>query len=108
MKYEQVTQTAKTTKPGWSNKEKALFHYFNPNGLSAKKRNLDEQINRLVDEGKCKTGAIIAYGSLNSFNTDGLYKLIKMQRVNEILLQVTLGGLEWDIKRAAEYISQSN
>ena len=106
MKYEHVTKTATETKSSWSNKDKVRFHYFNDNGLIAKKRILDEKITRLVDEGKCKSGAHIAYGSLNYFNTDQLYKLLKMERVNEINLYATLKGIKWDIEKAEQFISE--
>jgi len=48
-----------------SNSKKAWFHCFNDAGLVAKKSVNDAIISGLVEAGKCKSGAIVAYGSLS-------------------------------------------
>jgi hypothetical protein len=107
-RYLEVTQTA--TEPGrnWSNRDLVRFHYFNPNGLFEQKRQTDEQITKLVDEGKAKSGSIIAYGSLNYYYADKLAKMIDKQRVNRIAYAITVKGLRDDIAKAKQFIDSVN
>ena len=102
--FEMITKLATEADAKWSNKEKVLFHYFNPNGMLAKKRATDELINAAVDAGKAKTGAIIAYGSMNHFNEDRLYQMLDLKRVDRIKLKVVLEMLASDIKAATKFL----
>lgn len=105
-RFEIVTQTATSVAKSWTNIEVAMFHYFNPNGLAAAKRATDEKIDKLVDEGKAKSGSIIAHGALNHFYYDELAKLINKKRVNSIDLSVTIEGLKRNIESAEKFISE--
>jgi hypothetical protein len=93
----------------WTNKAVAQFHYFNEGyGLTAQKRVVDLEIDKLVEAGLCKSGAIIAYGGLNYFYTDILRKLATQKRVNSIELSVCLEGLQRDIEKAKAFIVETN
>lgn len=91
----------------WTNKDLAQFHYLNQSyGLNAQKRALDLEIDELVEQGLCKSGAIIAYGGLNYFYTDILRELANQKRVDGIKLRVCLQGLEKDIEKAKAFIAE--
>lgn len=77
--YEEVTKTLKTDE-GLSVKDKALFHYFNPNGAYATKKVSDDLINHAVTYGKLRSGAVYAYGSLNDYGVERLYRAVSLQR----------------------------
>ena len=106
MKFEYITQTATAPKSSWSGKELVRFHYFNQNGVMAAKLALDKIISRLVDDGKCNTGAIIAYGSLNYFYEDKLRGLLDSKRVNGLDAYLVIKSLEEGNKKAKEFIAE--
>lgn len=105
-RYNKITKTAATVAKSWTNREIVMFHYFNPNGLTAAKAVTDKQIDALVDAGLAKSGAIMAHGFLNHFYTDRLQKLFDKKAVNGIDLQVTLNGIRRDIEKANEFIAE--
>ena len=107
MNFELVTKTA--TEPDWrkwSNKEVALFHAFNPHGLVARKQAVDEQIAEAHKKGLCKSGAMLAYGTFNSFSRDLVMGLVERQRVRRINLLVAIEMLQDDIKKAEEFLRE--
>lgn len=92
----------------WTNKDIAKFHYLNQGyGLNAQKRATDLEIDKLVEQGLCKSGAIIAYGGLNYFYTDILRDLANKKRVDGIELRVCLQGLKRDIEKAKAFIAET-
>ena len=101
-----IRQADKPNLKTWSNRDVALFHYLNPNGLLAQKRVTDDQIDALVDAGKAKPGAIMAYGALSYFYTNLVSELASQKRVGWIALQVALDGVRGDISKAKEYIAE--
>lgn len=106
MKYEYITKTATQVRRSWTNKQKIQFHYFNPNGLYAKKAALNAVIWSLLEEGKCKSGAVIAYGSGNTFYQDQLRDLFKKSRVTDVEYSVLLSGYRFDIEQAEKFIKE--
>lgn len=104
-RFEFITRTAKTPAASWSNHEVVAFHYFNPHGLWAEKRISDAAIDDAVAAGRCKSGAIIAYGGLNYYYIDRLMKLYDKKRVGNIDLRVTLQGLRRDIEAARQFLA---
>lgn len=108
MQYEYITQTATAPKSSWSGKDLVRFHNFNPNGVMAEKLALDKAISKLVDDGKCKAGAIIAYGSLNYFYVDKLRSLLDLKRVNGIEAYLVIRSLKEGNKKAKEFIAETN
>ena len=107
-KIEYIFNIATEIQRGWSNKEIALFHCFNKNGIWAEKKITDEQIDALVEAGKAKNGAYFAYGYLNSFYTNDLLALVGKQRVSRIALEITLRGIRRDIDSAKKFIEELN
>ncbi len=102
-----VSKTATEVQPGWSNRQVALFHYFNPNGLYAAKKATNEAINAAVDAGTMKAGAIIAYGTLNTYFEDRLRELVQKKRVNATRLAVVLDCLRNDIALAKQKLESA-
>ena len=91
----------------WSNREVAHFHYLNPNGMVAHKRNNDKRISEMVRQYGIPNGCIIAYGTLNTYEEDALMELVKMQRVSSIKLHVVLGMLAKAIESQVDFISRT-
>jgi len=105
--YQFVTERAIETRSSWTHREIALFHYFNPNGLYAKKKATDKQIDTLVEDGKAKSGAMIAYGALNHFYTDRLVNIVHRKRIERADICAVVRGLQWDIDSANKFIAET-
>ena len=103
-----IADQASAPEKGWTNAQLANFHYFNPNGLYAAKKVRDAQISNLVNERGLPSGAIFAYGSMNSYSTDRLMTLVNKSRVNSIRLQTILEMLQNDIDKADRWIEDNN
>lgn len=104
-RYEYITKVATAPRASWSNREVVQFHYFNPRGLWSEKRTTDKLINDAVDAGKCKSGCIIAHGTLNMFYVDRFTALHDKKRIGNIELAVTLKGLRRDVQDAREFLA---
>jgi hypothetical protein len=89
-----------------SNSKKAWFHSFNDAGLTAKKSINDAIISGLVEAGKCKSGAILAYGSLSYYWTDNMINLAKKKRVRDSELWAAIECLKDEIERQERFISE--
>lgn len=99
---------AKEIGKNWTNAEIARFHYMNENGLFEEKRKINKQIDDLVTAGICPTGAYIAYGSLNYYETDRLTELAQKKRVRNSELYAVLSCLRGAIARAKEFIAEQD
>lgn len=112
-RFEFITKSAKEDDPAWPVRDRALFHMFNPNGLVAAKRAMDEQVTSLVDEGLAKSGAIIAYGSLNNFSVDSFTKKVesaisgKGARFTRRALSIDLEGIKYAIDSARKFVEDT-
>jgi hypothetical protein len=106
MKFQYLTKTATAPKPSWSNRDTVMFHYFNPNGVYAEKIKLDAEIRKLVELGKCKTGALIAYGSLDDYFERELSRLVDMKRVTLSDAFFTIMGMQKRNKKVMEFIAE--
>ena len=91
--------------PHWSNKNKLRFHAFAPKGVMATKKALNDRISRHVDAGNCKSGAIIAYGSLDVFAYNELHRVMDLSRPTTQQVTVILYMLEASIKRAEAFLA---
>lgn len=100
-----ITKTATKIECTWSNKEVAQFHYFNPNGLIAQKRAMDDRISAAVDAGQCKTGAIIAYGIFNDYSANRMIKFAMQKRVNRIHLSTCIDMMTRDLATAEAFLA---
>jgi len=103
-----IADEATAPERGWSNADKVTFHYFNKNGLYAAKRERDAKITDLVEAGKANSGAIWAYGSLNSYTADRLMDLVNKKKVNGIRLLTVLEMIERDIAEADKFIAEKS
>lgn len=104
-RFEYVTRIATAPAASWSYHEKVSFHYFNPNGLLAEKQAVDALIDAAVEAGKCKSGAIMAYGGLNYHYTDMIRKLFDKKRVNRIAFIIARDGVKRDIEKARQFLA---
>lgn len=94
-----------TTDKGMGNSDRVNFHYFNPNGLGAEKKDLDDQIRLLVDAGRVPSGWHIAYGTFNDFHAAQLRKLVRRRKgLGNIETQVTIEGLRRECEKIREQI----
>jgi hypothetical protein len=104
--YEHVTRTAIKVSKGWTCTDILNFHYFNPNGLCAVKKALQDRLNIAVSEGKANTGSLLAYGSLNDYVNENLRKLLQKKRVNRRHLFVDLEMLQEEIETLENFLNE--
>jgi hypothetical protein len=105
-RYEYITQEATRTYSSWTYKEKALFHQTNRWGLKARRRATDDRIRELVDAGHVKSGALLAYGSLNFYHTDKLSAMAHdAKSVKRIDFECLCESLLYEIAEAKKFIA---
>jgi hypothetical protein len=105
-KFHHIAKTATAPAASWSNVQVLQFHYFNPNGLYWTKIATDARIDKLVEQDKARTGAILAYGSLNNFYMYEIVRLNRLPSIKTIELNVVLDGLRGDIAKAERFIAE--
>lgn len=86
-----ITEEA-TTDEGLNRQQRLQFHAFNPNGLCAKKRKLDEVISKMVEQGKVKPGWIVAYGTFDSYYYDRVMKHCRGTKPSVATVSVLIKG----------------
>jgi hypothetical protein len=101
-----ISETAKAPGKDWANYEVAKFHYFNPNGLIAQKRKLDDAIDALIAEGRAMGGAAIAYGALNYYYSDRLIELARTRRVDSCELHAVIKCFKDEMVKAEAFIAE--
>lgn len=102
-----ILDTAETDAVCRTNTERALFHYFNPNGAKGRKAKLNAILSDAVDKGICTTGAILAYGSMSDdFSNESLYALAQKRRVTRIDVQVALSGIYRNTRILENYLKE--
>jgi hypothetical protein len=100
-KLKTVTEIATRTEASWTNRQKAAFHAFNPNGLVAEYLRL------------CTTiGEIVGYNTAPHCGKDTeyelmLYKMCAQPAVKRSDLWLAMWGLERRIKEARAFIEES-
>ena len=104
--HKYITEEAKTDE-GLNIHNTISFHCFNPNGLNAAKTKQDDEISKLVDEGKAKSGAILAYGIFSHFERDRLFEVLKLKRVSRNIMNSALRSFEDHNKTAQEFINET-
>ena len=92
--WKQLTETATEIGKYWTNREIVQFHYFNPNGLYARKHRNNTKITQLVDKGMVPSGWHIAYGTFDDYWCNNLVELHGKRKVNSTKLSVCLKLLE--------------
>lgn len=105
--FDYVTLEA-TTDAGMSLKNRLRFHYFNPHGLCAAKREQDSEINNLIDSGAVPAGWYIAYGSMSHFESDRLGNLtMRKSTPSRIKVQVAISMLRKHVEHVASKIAEA-
>ncbi len=104
--WEYITKIA-TSDEGLSLKDTVSFHYFNPNGLWVAKQATVKKIDELVDAGKVKPGAIIAYGGLNSYAYDMMVKMARASKVKSFDVYYMKKTFREDIANAEKFIAET-
>lgn len=92
--FKYLTEEATQTYRSWTNKEKVLFHAFNPNGKKQKWEDMCKLISHHVDAGHIKTGWIYAYGSLSSYSAERIIELAGQRRVRDSELYAVLSMMQ--------------
>ena len=93
-RYDFITTTAATDGQCKTNKEAMMFHYFNDNGLVARKRKNDLAISELVDAGVVNSGWHLAYGIFSNFEYKSIVRLALLKRVGGIACRVAISRME--------------
>lgn len=105
--FEFVTSLATEEKSNWSNLNKLLFHYYNPNGLCERKRRSDELVRAAVDAGKAPPSALYSHGSLNDFAATNIRQLINKNRISNAQVYVALEMAKNAIEKAKKYLEEN-
>ena len=88
-----------------TNKDLALFHYLNENGLLNQKLKLKQQIaalenQQIIPEGQAKNQVVLS-------NVEGkLRKAVDKQKVSLKELDSLLAGLEQDVEQLQQFVQQ--
>lgn len=104
--FEHVTQAAKSA-AGLSIEDTVLFHAFNPRGLVAAQRAIDETIRSLVNTGRAYSGAHFAFGSLDDYSYNTLMGFVERKtRLSRRELNVVLSMYEARNARAKTFVKE--
>lgn len=96
--YDFITKDPNATEADCANRcELAQFHYFNPSGAVAEFDAMCKDVDDAVSAGRCKSGAIFAYGSLNDHARDALRKIVLRHRSASV----------WQVKYAVEAVRRA-
>lgn len=107
--FDFLVERATEPKRTWTNKEKLIFHCFNPDGVYYRKRELDKKISQLVDEGKANSGALLVHGTLRDTYTEKLVEMNRGKRyIKRIDLEVLVELIEKDIVKAQKFIDEKS
>ena len=105
-----LLETATKQSPSWTNKEIAMFHYLNDNGVFKAFNKMCDTIRDYVDAGVIPSGWHYAYGSFNNYYTDRLEEMYRRKRLNTLELEVIIEGIERDTingyTRLGQFISE--
>jgi hypothetical protein len=100
-KLKTVTEIATCTRASWTNRQKAQFHAFNPNGLVAEYADLCATIEGIV-------GAFnLPVHGFDSEYQLMLYKMCSEKAVKRGDLYLAMWGLDRRIKQARAFIEES-
>jgi len=85
-------------------KERAWFQCFNAHGLVAHKAALDQRVTAAVDAGRCKSGALLAYGSFCDFGYRQLFKVVRLKQVSRRAMVSAETAMKFDIESAQKFL----
>lgn len=99
---------AANTDKGLCNVDKAVFHYFNVNGVRAQKARLDRIIDKNIENGKLGLGWYLAYGSGSDsqYSVNKLHTLTLKQRVAGATLYAVLESIRFSIRKAEQALTE--
>jgi len=100
-----IFHTAAAPDRAWSNRDLLMFHAFNPNGLYAQKRSNDNRVSALVDAGKAKSGALIAYGVFDQYLYDRMQELLALKRLPSAPLRAWIHAVEINLKTVDAFVA---
>jgi len=106
-RFEFICDKAVSEEECRTNCERVWFQYFNANGLHAEASRLDEKLNELVDQGKAKSGALLAHGAFaRSRQDDEISRLMQLKRVPSRALAVWKSMQQFHIEGANRFIQE--
>ncbi len=94
-----ITETSKNT-DGMTIRQCAQFHYFNKNGILFEKSEYDKKISEQVASGILNSGAILVYGSFNTYHSDKLIEVSRGKKISRHGLNYILNAIREDIEKA--------
>ena len=100
-KYNTITKTATRTEASWTNRQKAAFHAFNPNGQVAELKRLEAIIAEIIEDGETPY-----FGYNSHYYEVKLYEMCAQKAVKRGDLWLALWGLDQRIYQAKTYIEQ--
>ena len=103
-----IFHTATEPGRGWTNKNVALFHAFNPNGIVAQKRLRDDAVSKLVNDGVVPSGWLLAYGRFSNYPTEELMRIAGLPAVSvkKSRVRTLISMISDDIKYVDEKIAE--
>ena len=105
--YEHISKTAIAPSASWSNHDRVLFHYFNPNGVVAQQREFDEHIQKAEELGLVTNGFWLVYSFYGSEDSRiELQRLFNLKRVSTISYQVWLEIWKENIERGYKRLEE--
>ena len=100
-----VTITA-TSAAGMNIADTVRFHAFNPRGLVKTQRRIDDAVRALVDAGVVRSGAHLAYGSLDTFHHDAMWAALD-KKVSAISLSSMISAYEHRNAAATAFVVEN-
>jgi len=93
---------------GLTIKMQLAFHAWNPNGIIAEKHFWDRKVTDAVNAKQCASGAIVAYGSLNSYSEDRLSELhnLPTRSLRQRALDYAIDRIRSDIERTKRFLAE--
>jgi len=104
--FDYITQEATKVHSAWGAKHVAQFHYFNAQGMAAKRRALADRAMQAVEQGKAASGVLLVYGTFGDTYSDTLSRLAMSGAVRWAELRVVLTLLQGDIDRGNEHFDK--
>lgn len=108
LSFEYITETATAPARNWTLRATLQFHYFNPNGLVARKRRNDDRIAELVDAGTVPGDWHLAYGTMNSYFADRVAELAMQRRTTRAKAHSALELLREDCEKQEAKIAEAS
>ncbi len=103
--FEFIVKTAEKTANNWSNKERAMFHYWNPNGAMQQYKIVRDQLFDAVAEGRAKSGAFLAY-NINIYSEYIIRGATELKFVNNIKLCTSIELVENSKEQLVKFLEE--